>query len=474
MRVRSWGAWVSWVLAAGCGGFPDETSQEVNAQACPPGVASRTRIVNLPGLAPLGRVEGLTDVQGTLFFTVTPVGPGGAVLWRSDGTEAGTVPVRVFPDGVYATGTPVAVGSQLFFQLFDRVSGMVELWASDGSARGTRFIRAFTPDISGPALRAVTALHGNRVVFFHRTPSRTTEVWSSDGTRAGTMLLSDLTGVLDLDFNATLRVGDVLLFFRVQGGVTTLWRTDGSRMGTGAFKKLDSGEVHIAQVGQAGDLGVFILQDGSNQEVWRTDGTAGGTLRLDTFGEEVRLLGGLGSKVYVVQESRLYSLLLSGGGRTLVTTLPHDNTQQLLWVQRAVFSGETLYFAVAVEGDGPRPVDVRLWMTNGTAWGTRELFRSLQRDDTSYSPVFATGTGTVLFLGSRRNEPLYPWFTRGTAATTGQLASVAVPVVQGLGPDPFVRAGGRVFFPATDETGLEQLWSVPASFSCPPGLREAR
>ncbi|QSQ17094.1 hypothetical protein [Myxococcus landrumensis] len=474
MRVRSRWAWVLWVLAAACGGFPDESPREVKAQACPPGVASRVRIVNPPGLAPQGHVEGLTDVQGTLYFTVTPVWVGGAVLWRSDGTEVGTVPVRSFPSGVYAGGVSVAAGSTLFFQLFDQVTGMVELWASDGTDSGTRFIRAFTPDISGPALRGLTALNDKRVVFFHQTPTGTTEVWSSDGTRAGTMLLATLTEVIGLAFHQTLKVGDDLLFFRIQRGATTLWRTDGSRVGTEAFKKLDSGEVSVAQVGGAGDQGLFILRDGPNREIWKTDGTTDGTLRLDTFGEEVRLLGGLGSKVYVAQSSRLYSLLLSGGGRTLVTTLPRDNENQSLWVQRAVRSGDSLYFAASLEGQGPMPDDVRLWVTNGTARGTRELFRSLQRDDMSYSPVFATGTGTVLFLGSRGGAPLYPWFTRGTAGTTGQLASVDVPVVQGLGPDPFVRSGGRVFFPASDDTGLEQLWSVPASFTCPPGVSEAQ
>ncbi|WP_342380424.1 hypothetical protein NVS55_12500 [Myxococcus stipitatus] len=473
MRVRGW-AWVLWGLVAGCGVAPDETPREVTAQACPPGVASRVRIVNFPSLAPQGHVEGLTDVQGTLFFTVTPVWVGGAVLWRSDGTEAGTVPVRSFPSGVYAEGASVAVGSTLFFQVFDQVTGMVELWTSDGTDGGTRFIRAFTPGSTGPALRGITALKDQRVVFFHQTPTGSTEVWSSDGSRAGTVLLATLTDVLDLAYHQTLKVDEVLLFFRAQRGATTLWRTDGSRVGTEAFKKLDSEVVHIEQVGRAGDQGLFILRDGMNHEVWKTDGTTDGTLRLDTFGEEVRLLGGLGSKVYVAQSSRLYSLPLSGGGRTLITTLPRDNERQRHWVQRAVASGDSLYFATALQGQGPMPDDVRLWVTNGTARGTRELFRSLQRDDMSYSPVVATGTGTVLFLGSREGAPLYPWFTRGTAATTGQLASVDVPVVQGLGPDPFVRSGGRMFFPASDDTGLEQLWSVPVPFICPPGVRESR
>nr|BDT36062.1 lipoprotein [Myxococcus sp. MH1] len=468
MRVRNGGAlvWLA-LLASGCGGLAME-SHAVTAQACPPGVASRTRVVNPPGASVNTHLEGLTDVQGMLYFTLAAPG-GGTGLWRSDGTEAGTVQVRSFPAGVFAEGTPAAVGNTLFFQLADSATGMVHLWTSDGTSAGTRFIKAFTPDVNGPALRAVTALHG-RLVFFHLGASGGPALWSSDGTSAGTVLLANLPGVLGLYFDQTLRVGDALLFFRSQGGATTLWRTDGTQAGTMSLKQLDAGTVSIQQVGRAGDQGLFVLRDGPNDEVWKTNGTAAGTLRLDTFGQRVRLVGGLGSKVYVAQSARLYSLSLGGGGRTLVTTLPRDNPDQLPAVLRTAASGDSLYFSVGLNGLSPVPDDVRLWVTNGTATGTRELFRSLHRNDTSYSPVFATGTGAVLFTGSPDGTANRPWFTRGTTATTGQLAKVTVPVVLGLGPEPFVRAGGRVFFPATDDTGLEQLWSVPASFSCPPGV----
>ncbi|MCP3057367.1 hypothetical protein LXT21_01095 [Myxococcus sp. K38C18041901] len=471
MRVRNGGAlgWMA-LMAMGCGGLAVE-SHDVTAQACPPGVASRTRVVNPPGASSFTHLDGLTDVQGTLYFTLAAPG-GGLVLWRSDGTEAGTVQVRAFPAGVFAEGTPAAVGNTLFFQLADTATGMVQLWTSDGTSAGTRFVKAFTPDFNGPALRAVTGIHG-RLVFFHLGASGGPALWSSDGTSAGTVLLSNLPGVLGLSFERTLRVGDALLFFRSQGAATTLWRTDGTKEGTTPLKQLDAGPVGIEQVGHAEGQGLFVLLDGANHEVWRTNGTAAGTLRLDTFGQRVRLVGGLGSKVYVAQAAQLYGLSLSGGGRTLVATLPRDNPDQLPEVLRTTASGDSLYFSVGLNGLSPVPDDVRLWVTNGTAAGTQELFRSLHRGDTSSSPVFATGSGAVLFTGSRDGTAPRPWFTRGTPATTGQLAQVDVPAVLGLGPEPFVRAGSRVFFPAIDDTGLEQLWSVPASFSCPPGVAES-
>ncbi|ADO74696.1 hypothetical protein [Stigmatella aurantiaca] len=469
MRVRSGGALVLALVAAGCGGF-QEAPREVKAQACPPGVASRTKVVNLPGGNLYTGLEGLTDVQGTLYFTVTPANSG-TVLWRSNGTETGTVQVKVFPEGVFDAGPPVAVGNTLFFPLYDLGTGMNQLWASDGTASGTRFVKDFAPaNFYGSSLRSPTAING-RLLFFYLAESGIPELWSSDGTSAGTVVLASLPGAMlgYFDYTYTLQAGNALLFFRSQGEATTLWRTDGTQAGTLFLKQLDAGPVRIEQLGRAGDQGLFVLRDGPNYEVWKTNGTAAGTLRLDTFGQSVHLLGGLGLKVYLTQEAHLYSLSLSGGGRTLVTTLPRDNRNQIPDAQRAAVSEGAIYFSVGLHGMNAAPDSVVLWVTDGTATGTRELFRSLHRSDDSYSPVFATGAGAVLFLGSPNGISVKPWFTRGTAATAGQLADVSVPVVFRLDPEPFVRAGSRVFFPAVDDTGLEQLWSVPASFTCPPG-----
>ncbi|WP_245767437.1 hypothetical protein [Stigmatella erecta] len=443
----------------------------MKAQACPPGVASRTRVVNPPGTQPYTLLEGLTDVQGTLYFTV-PWG-GGTVLWRSNGTETGTVQVKVFPEGVFPDGAPAALGNTLFVPLYDRNTGMTQLWASDGTSSGTRLVKDFTPGFYGDSLRSMATLNG-RLVFFHET-LQGTEVWSSDGTSQGTVVVANFPDVLNLYYNSIFQVGNALLFFRSQGGPTTLWRTDGTQAGTFSLKHLDAERVFTSQVSLAKDEGLFILDDGPNREVWKTDGTAAGTLRLDTFGGYpiLRLLGRLGSKAYVASYAHLYSLSLSGGGRTLVTTLPVDNEDESPQVLRATISGEAIYFSVAITTLSSWPSDVRLWVTNGTAKGTRELRRLLPGTDMNESPVFATGTGSVLFLKSNGTDNTSrPWFTQGTAATTGQLANVNVRMVDGLGPEPFVRAGNRVFFPATDDTGLEQLWSVPATFTCPPGLTE--
>ncbi|CAM4293890.1 hypothetical protein G4177_26420 [Corallococcus sp. ZKHCc1 1396] len=488
MRVMNWGSLLWLGLAGmGCGGSVGEdvsgepvlpsaesAPAQVTAQACPEGVASRVKAVMTPGLG--GFMGELTDVQGTLYF-ITSTYDSDAILWRSDGTEAGTVPVKVFPRDFLNAPQPenlVAVGNRLFFQFSDPATGN-ELWVSDGTEAGTRRVEDITPGPEGSSLDNLTDING-RLVFFRYVPvpggGSRPELWRSDGTVAGTLRVRNFSGFSGLDAD-TLKVGNALIFFFGQDTGTTLWRTDGTLAGTTAVKQLDAEPLDITQVNRVGDPGVFILADGPNYEVWKTNGTSAGTVRLDAFGKPVGLIGTLGSYVYLdsmdnptTKRLRIDRLSLNGGGKAHVTTLPNPfgaGEDAYPYLQRAVVSGGDLYFSMAIGSPGPAPVNVSLWATSGTAAGTRKLYNTLSRGDEYWSPLFATGAGQVLFGADPAEAgPIIPYFTRGSVATTGRLADVTR-------PDSFTRVGGRVFFTAYDDTGLRQLWSVPANFTCPPG-----
>ncbi len=78
----------------------------------------------------------LIAVGSTLFF-VTNGGVHGWQLWRSDGTAAGTLLVKVFSSPV---ADLIAVGSTLFFVTNGGVYGW-QLWRSDGTAAGTLLVK---------------------------------------------------------------------------------------------------------------------------------------------------------------------------------------------------------------------------------------------------------------------------------------------------------------------------------------------
>ncbi|MFB1479638.1 hypothetical protein [Corallococcus sp. RDP092CA] len=282
-------------------------------------MASRVKVVIPPGSGASVNgpyPESLADVQGQLYFA-TNLFDGSATLWRSDGTEAGTLQVKSFPPA--SVGAPrmtslVPVGNKVFFQFDDPGTGQ-ELWISNGTSAGTHLVKDVTPGPTGTRFAFTAAQNGrlifirewafapgnpqvevwrsdgtsagtvqvanfgtvgrlvaptmlgNTLLFFLDTPGTGTSLWRSDGTPAGTVHLGDF-GSLSTDGYTSLTVGNALLFFVVTPGHgTELWRTDGTPAGTAWVKKLDAQAVPITQTGSAGSLGLFLLRDGPNTEV---------------------------------------------------------------------------------------------------------------------------------------------------------------------------------------------------------------
>ncbi|TSC22691.1 hypothetical protein [Corallococcus sp. Z5C101001] len=157
------------------------------------------------------------------------------------------------------------------------------------------------------------------------------------------------------------------------------------------------------------------------------------------------------------------------------TTLPNPYEGEPYtnpFIQRKTTSPGKLFFTVGVFSGGLALRDVTLWVSDGTAAGTRQLRRPLSLDRDPASPVFATGEGPVPFSSSVDHLSSEPWFTLGSVATTGQVGDPR-PGSLGSLPDGFARLGNRVYFFAQDATNDYQPWSVPASFTCPPGLTDS-
>ncbi|MFZ2197239.1 MAG: ELWxxDGT repeat protein, partial [Thermodesulfovibrionales bacterium] len=123
--------------------------------------------------------QSLAEVNGITYFSATD-GINGTELWKSNGTEAGTVLVQDIVTGpdssdpYYLTN----VNGTLFFIAYDPAHG-VELWQSSGT--GATLVKDIVTGPDSSNLQNLTNVNGT--LFFIATDSANgTELWKSNGT----------------------------------------------------------------------------------------------------------------------------------------------------------------------------------------------------------------------------------------------------------------------------------------------------
>jgi len=233
-------------------------------------------------------------LPGRLFF-VGRDGDGDRSLWATDGTLAGTYPIRTMHNFLpYGLGT---YRGRVYFSAVDQIGPSEEtngLWASDGTPEGTELVAEIG---TGWSSRPPTGLQvaGERLYFLASDGIHGQEVWVSDGTTAGTTMLADLNPGAEgaASFHAAFQpVAGGALFFvddGTHGGEP--WFTDGTAAGTVALGDLAPGPLpswsnffpySIDRLATIGGKALFrAWSPDSGVELWLTDGTPGGTAQIE-------------------------------------------------------------------------------------------------------------------------------------------------------------------------------------------------
>ena len=358
----------------------------------------------------------------------------GREIWRTDGTEAGTMLVADVvpgPQGFADVRDFTDVNGTLFFTASDPEHGN-ELWKSDGTAAGTGLVKDInpvhndvTPPFRGSSYPSLLTNVDGRLFFVACDEEHGHELWTSDGTEAGTRLVKDILpgpgGTTESNvclaqtprpslltpFNGVLYfIHDVPEFGR------ELWRSDGTAEGTYLLKDtlpgpnppsaptMGTGPVPLRTAVVKGMLFFPIRSD-----LWKTDGTGEGTVLV----------------------TDRFPWLLTGSGE----------------------------FAFFVSGDG-------LWRTDGTTTGTVFLkpvsFALTLRFDNRWSNMQGTNTG-VYFDAAAPDQGYEPWFSDGTPEGTHVIEDID-PGSPSSYPQSAVWFGGRVYFFANDAQNSWQLWSA--------------
>lgn len=427
---------------------------------------------DFPARVPLDLAEApryFAPINGTLYFVVGESGTG-IELWKSDGTEAGTIRVKdIFsgPASSYPTSL-VNVNGTLFFNAFNGGVGY-ELWKSDGTETGTTPVKQFNKGPFNPGPNYLTNVGGT--LFFSAVDQASgRELWRSDGTEAGTVTVKDINlgnessfpGNLDDNGGTLVNVGGVL-YFRSNDGVTgyELWKSNGTEAGTVRVKDIFTGTGDSNPTRPIDNNGTlyFRANDGlSGNELWKSDGTNSGTVRVKDirsgpYGSDPRYLTNVGGILFFAANDGVSGFeLWKSDGLGAVRVKDVLGGASAADPRQLVNVGGTLFFA-ATDIAGGR----ELWKSDGTEEGTVRV-KDIRPGFGSSSPYSLVNVNSILYFtandGSTGEEL---WKSDGTEAGTVRVKDLRTGLASSL-PSQLVSIGETLYFRANDGVNGLELW----------------
>ncbi|GAB3517576.1 3-coathanger stack domain-containing protein [Emticicia fontis] len=221
--------------------------------------------VNSPGAEPTA----FAIYGGQLYFTLF----NNTQIWKTDGTETGTVLVKDLTGGIIQSKFYAANGLLLF--LYENPAYGLELWKTDGTDAGTVLVKDINPGEMG-AYIYFPAVYNNYLYFLAYNGS-TQQLYKSDGSSANTQVFGNVPST------CVPVVFKNKLFFIAYDAATTaywLWVTDGvsspvkvQQLANGIQ---DANAIIMKNINDK--LLVFdITPNTARHELWASDGTSAGT-----------------------------------------------------------------------------------------------------------------------------------------------------------------------------------------------------
>ncbi len=300
----------------------------------------------------------------------------GRELWRTDGSEGGTVRLGDFTPGAESSNVTslTSVGDRVYF-----VSQASSQWGASGTtlwvdAPGTGQIDSLLTDVAPAGWGETLGILGADVFFFRQVPSGNgshIELWKTDGSTTGTQLVKKFA---DFYPASTFRAVGGSLYFIASDGVAgeELWKTDGSEAGTVLVKDINptSGS-YPWMMAVVGDTLYFRASKDGQESLWRTDAEDGAVEVINSeSGEGIRMpesIHAIDDRLFVTSwnDDRLWRVDAPTSATPQLTRFENVHV-----AGRSAVVGTTLYFA---GDDGVSGVE--LWRVSGTS--EPELVRNI-------------------------------------------------------------------------------------------------
>ena len=400
---------------------------------------------------------------GNVLYFIQPDDVDGDALWKTDGTPEGTMRVKIPAPGE-SSGALLALcasTTQLFF-VARSPGGRYGLWRSDGSEAGSVPVRDINPD--GDDIDSCAGL--GEVALFAGHDGRRSGLWRSDGSAGGTLMLNDegTPRYANPSYTATSLGGGTLFFFHETGNRgLELWRTDGTVGGTYAVKALrdGGGSLRTFTPQAVGDRLVFSsYAPAQGVEPWVSDGTLAGTVNLNdvtpgadgsNFSAGVTLDGTLLFRSDDgVHGAELWKTDASAQGTVLVKDIASGAGGSSLDAF-TVMNG-VAYFSA---NDGSHGLE--LWKSNGLEEGTT-LLKDIAAGPRNGAPRDLVAADKILFFSAEDDAHGRELYRSDGAAEGTRMVRDIVPGADGANPRDLIAAGGKVFFTADDGVQGRGWW----------------
>jgi len=361
-------------------------------------------------------------IDGTLYFVATHASSG-KELWKSDGTESGTVLVKdINTSGNASPGNLTVLGSHIYFSAYRSSDGR-ELWKSDGTSEGTTRVKEIYADGSSLNTNCYLMALNNALYFQANDNINGIELWTSDGTPEGTVILKDIkTGASSSNPAFLTAVGSTLYFAAEESTHgREIWRSDGTESGTTLVKDIRSGtgaSMPYDLTSVNGQLYFWANDYVLGDELYISDGTADGTGMV----KDIRSGSGSSHGAYSGQQDR-----------------------------PIVFNNKLYFWANnGTNGD-------ELWMSDGTESGTA-MVKDINASSSSALPFYLCELGSRFFFAATdADHGRELWSSDGTNTGTLRVSDIN----SGTGsayPVDLIAMGNALYFWASDGTNGVELW----------------
>jgi ELWxxDGT repeat protein len=268
-----------------------------------------------------------------------------------------------------------AVNNTLFFVADDGINGE-ELWKTDGTEKGTMMVKNIGFEHFRSFPKELTHLNG-MLYFTANDEKHGNEFWKSDGTELGTVLVKDINKGKSSSQPSLLTAYNQQLYFVVNenGLYSTIWQSSGLESGTISVAKIQQGsdKIKISSLVPAGRFMFLIGEINGKLALWS----------LEKGNNQLTFIKVFETKAYENKE------VFSINNESLVFAACNEKNNDELWISDGTKEGTKLLkeILIGVKPSSPKHFfkhqdnvyfsvnntknEAELWQTDGSLNGTK-------------------------------------------------------------------------------------------------------